>query len=75
MCSGMIETSGKRAEGFQIESMNGKVQISLPPLIECPEIPNNRSEIPTPNAVQHQPYLCHMADQLCFQSTQGQAAG
>ena len=31
-CSGIIETSGKKAEGLQMESLDGKVLISLPPL-------------------------------------------
>ncbi|KAJ8364812.1 hypothetical protein SKAU_G00136430 [Synaphobranchus kaupii] len=63
-CSGIIETSGKRVEGLQVESLDGKVHISLPPLIECPDIPNNRSEIPTPSAVQHQPHLRHIAQHI-----------
>ena len=60
-CSGIIETYGKKAEGFQIESLDGNVLISLPSLLECPEIPNNRAEIPTPSAVLHQPHLHHIA--------------
>ncbi|KAK3518365.1 hypothetical protein QTP86_003563, partial [Hemibagrus guttatus] len=44
-CFGIIETFGKKAEGFQIESLDGKVLISLPPLIECHKIMNNWSEI------------------------------
>ncbi|XP_039534522.1 uncharacterized protein LOC120483523 [Pimephales promelas] len=63
-CSGTQETSGKKAEGFQIESLDGKVLISLPPLIECHEIVNNRSEIPTPCAVLHQPHLRHIAKDI-----------
>ena len=63
-CSGIIETSGKKAEGFEIESLDGTVLISLPPLIECHEIPNNQSEIPTPNAVFHQPHLHHIAEHI-----------
>ncbi|XP_037617247.1 uncharacterized protein LOC119483203 [Sebastes umbrosus] len=63
-CSGIVETSGKKAEGFQVESMDGKVLISLPPLIECLEIPINRSEIPTPSAVLHQPHLHHIAKHI-----------
>ncbi len=63
-CSGIIETSGKKAEGFQIESLDGKVLISLPPLIECHEIMNNRSEIPTPSAVLYQPHLRHIAKHI-----------
>lgn len=38
--------------------------MSLPPLIECHEIPNNRSEIPTPTAVLHQPHLRHIAKHI-----------
>lgn len=49
------------AEGFQIESLDGSVVIPLPPLIECQEIPNNRSEIPTPSAVLHQSHLRPLA--------------
>lgn len=60
-CSGLVETWGKTAEGFQIESLDGSVAIPLPPLIECEEIPNNRSEIPTPSAVLHQPHLKSIA--------------
>ncbi|KAK3568882.1 hypothetical protein QTP86_019108 [Hemibagrus guttatus] len=36
------KTSGKKAEGFQIETLDGKVLIPLPPLIECHKIMNNR---------------------------------
>ncbi|XP_011487025.2 uncharacterized protein LOC105356652 [Oryzias latipes] len=56
-CTGIVETWGKMAEGFQLESLDGSVVIPLPPLIECQDIPNNRSEIPTPSAVMHQPHL------------------
>lgn len=63
-CSGTIQTSGRKAEGFQIESLDGEVILSLPPLIECNEIPNNRSEIPTPSAVLHQPHLRHIAKHI-----------
>ncbi|XP_077390535.1 uncharacterized protein LOC144027111 [Festucalex cinctus] len=60
-CSGIVETWGKMAEGFQIESLDGSVVVPLPPLIECQDIPNNRSEIPTPGAVLHQPHLQSIA--------------
>ncbi|XP_047671761.1 uncharacterized protein LOC125145112 [Tachysurus fulvidraco] len=63
-CSGIIKTSGRKAEGFQVESLDGKVLISLPPLIECHEITNNRAEIPTPSAVLSQPHLCHIAKHI-----------
>lgn len=60
-CSGLVETWGKMAEGFHIESLDGSVVIPLPPLIECQDIPNERSEIPTPNAARHQPHLQSIA--------------
>ncbi|XP_060795476.1 uncharacterized protein LOC132898102 [Neoarius graeffei] len=63
-CSGIMETYGRTAEGFQVESLDGKALISLPPLLECPEIPNNRTEIPTPSAVLHQPHLHHIAKHI-----------
>ncbi|XP_078809202.1 uncharacterized protein LOC144994598 [Oryzias latipes] len=60
-CSGTVKTYGKQAEGFQIESLDGKTLISLPPLLECQSIPNNRAEIPTPDSVLHQPHLQHIS--------------
>lgn len=52
-CAGLKETSGRRACGYVIESVDQKTTLSLPTLIECNQIPNNRSEIPTPNAAHH----------------------
>ncbi|XP_059825157.1 uncharacterized protein LOC132393780 isoform X2 [Hypanus sabinus] len=63
-CSGNMETQGRKAEGIQIESLDGKVVICLPPLLECNEIMNNRAEIPTPSAVLHQPHLHHIAKHI-----------
>lgn len=63
-CSGLAETSGRKAEGFVIESIDGKIAVPLPPLIECNNIPNNRTEISTPNDVIHQPHLRHLSKHL-----------
>lgn len=63
-CSGTTETSGQKAEGFMVESLNGKVTIPLPPLIECNNINNNQSEIPTPNAAIHHPHLVKVAEHI-----------
>ncbi|KAK7898591.1 hypothetical protein WMY93_019444 [Mugilogobius chulae] len=63
-CSGLAETSGRRADGFVIQSIDGKITVPLPSLIECSDIPNNRAEIPTPSAVIHQPHLRHIAKHL-----------
>lgn len=58
-CAGVVEKSGRRAHGFQVQSLDEEVTLSLPTLIECKQIPNNRSEIPTPQvAVQHNHLKC-----------------
>ena len=41
-CAGTTEASGRRASGYQIEAANGGVSLTLPTLIECNEILNNR---------------------------------
>ena len=63
-CSGMVQTSGRRAEGFQIESLDGNLSIPLPPLLECNDIVNNRAEIPTPSAAMHHPHLKEIAEYI-----------
>ncbi|XP_059801165.1 uncharacterized protein LOC132378346 [Hypanus sabinus] len=60
-CSGSVETYGRKAEGFQLEFLDGKVVICLPPLLECNEILNSHTEIPTPSAVLH---LHHIAKHI-----------
>lgn len=42
-CAGVVETAGRRVHGFQIESIDGQVTLPLPTLIECNQIPNDRS--------------------------------
>ncbi|KAM3938230.1 uncharacterized protein RB166_011994 [Leptodactylus fuscus] len=61
-CSGRIETSGRRAQVFIASPINGGVEIPLPTLIECDQIPNQRDEIPTPEAAFHQPHLRHLVN-------------
>lgn len=56
-CSGLTESTGRKASGFQIESTDGKVSLPLPSLLECNDIPNNRMEIPTPSAAVNHPHL------------------
>jgi hypothetical protein len=36
----------------------------MPTLIECDTIPNNRSEIPTPEAARNYPHLTDIADSI-----------
>eukprot|EP00079_Xenopus_tropicalis_P036616 XP_017950387.1 PREDICTED: uncharacterized protein LOC101733460 [Xenopus tropicalis] len=63
-CAGRIETLGRRANGYVVSSIKGNIHLPLPTLIECDEIPNNREEIPTPEAAYYQPHLRHLANQI-----------
>ena len=56
-CAGLTETSGRRATGFIAQSLDGSRNVSLPMLIECNDMPDDRSEIPTPEAARHHPHL------------------
>ncbi|XP_072010850.1 uncharacterized protein [Engystomops pustulosus] len=60
-CAGTVETAGRRATGYTIESIDGRTSLTLPTIIECNQIPDNRSEIPTPDVAKHQPHLKHIA--------------
>ena len=58
---GLAAVSGRKAEGFQVASMNGWVNLPLLPFTKCNEIPNSKSEIPTPVAAHHHPDLKSVA--------------
>lgn len=60
-CAGTTETSGRRATGFMVESLDGTTRLMLPTLIECNHMPDDRSEIPTPAAAQHHAHLKSIA--------------
>lgn len=63
-CSGTIEVSGRRATNFILETMDGKLQLPLPTLIECDRMPSDRSEIPSPVIAQHYPHLQSIASKI-----------
>ncbi|XP_040209336.1 uncharacterized protein LOC120940491 [Rana temporaria] len=63
-CAGKINTSGRRAHGFIVASEYEDMEFPLPTLIECDQLPNNREEIPTPEAARHYPHLSHIADYI-----------
>ena len=63
-CSGNIVTSGRRANGFTVQSLDGSTSMELPTLVECNEIPNDRSEIPTPQVASNFPHLKDIANSL-----------
>ena len=58
------QISGRKAEGFQIEPVYGGLTLTLPPLIECNQIPTNKSEIPTPKAALFNPHLKAVAGHI-----------
>ncbi|XP_069809647.1 uncharacterized protein [Dendropsophus ebraccatus] len=63
-CSGITEVSGRRASGLVVASLNGNLEVPLPTLVECNQIPSNREEIPTPEAALHHPHLRTIASEI-----------
>jgi hypothetical protein len=63
-CAGNFVTSGRRASGLVIESLDGSSKLDLPTLIECNQIPEIREEIPTPEVAQHHPHLKDIAHHI-----------
>ena len=41
-CSGVKETSGRRVVNFMVESIDGHMQLTLPTLIDCDMMPDDR---------------------------------
>ncbi|XP_061432402.1 uncharacterized protein LOC133358195 isoform X1 [Lethenteron reissneri] len=56
-CSGLMETAGRRASGLMVEAIDSTMKLALPTVTECNEIPDDRSEIPTPEVARHHPHL------------------
>ncbi|XP_049341522.1 uncharacterized protein LOC125806060 [Astyanax mexicanus] len=63
-CAGTMHTSGRRVSNFMLESLDGKLQLPLPTLIECDMIPDDRAEIPYPEVAQHHPHLQSVANKI-----------
>ncbi|XP_067250257.1 uncharacterized protein [Chanodichthys erythropterus] len=63
-CAGITEAEGRRAEGFMVESFDEQTRLALPSLIECNLIPNNRAEIPTPEAAKYHNHLKSVASKI-----------
>lgn len=47
-----------------MESLEGKTQLTLPTLIECDMMPDDRSEIPSPEIARHLLHLMPVADKI-----------
>ncbi|XP_026147341.1 uncharacterized protein LOC113121247 [Carassius auratus] len=63
-CAGTTKTMGRRADNFIVSSLDGKTQVSLPTLLECNMLPEDRDEIPTPAVAQYFSHLKPMADKI-----------
>ncbi len=63
-CSRVAETTGRRANNFIMESLDGKTHIILPTLIECDMLPDDKSEIPTPEIARHYTHLKRVVDRI-----------
>ena len=63
-CAGTTETSGRRVDNFMLESMDGKLQLPLPTLIECDMVPDDRSEIPSPDVAEQHSHLQPVANKI-----------
>ena len=63
-CSGRSTSSGRIVGGLVVESVSNNLQMKLPPVIECDNIPDNQTEIPTPDVARHYPHLHDIAHQL-----------
>lgn len=50
--------------GFSVKLLDGKTVVALPPLIECNTLPDDRSEIPTPEIAKCFPHLAAVSDKI-----------
>lgn len=63
-CGGTIVTTGRRTDSCVVESLDKSVSYSLPTLIECNEIPSDKSEICTADNARRFNHLSCIADLL-----------
>uniref|UniRef100_A0A8W8MDH0 Uncharacterized protein n=1 Tax=Magallana gigas TaxID=29159 RepID=A0A8W8MDH0_MAGGI len=56
-CAGTFQRSGRQASGLVVESNNGSCRLLLPRVTECEQIPEEESEIPTPDIVKFHSHL------------------
>ncbi|XP_046585211.1 uncharacterized protein LOC124292203 [Haliotis rubra] len=56
-CTGTSDTYGRRASNLVVESFDRSHTLDVPHVIECPQVPDMREEIPTPEIVLSYPHL------------------
>ncbi|KAL0146553.1 hypothetical protein M9458_058184 [Cirrhinus mrigala] len=54
----------RKTKGFIVESIDNSVSLTLPTLIECNKLPDNRAEIPTPDAARNHAHLKSIARKI-----------
>lgn len=62
--SHLTNTSSRRGNNFILESIDGKLHLTLPPLIECDIMSDDRAEIPSPEIAHYHPHLKPVADKI-----------
>ncbi|XP_063448356.1 uncharacterized protein LOC134727857 [Mytilus trossulus] len=61
-CSGSFSEYGRRASDFAVESFDASCKLNLPTLIECDQVPDIRTEIPSPDVAHAYNHLRDIAD-------------
>ncbi|CAC5377281.1 unnamed protein product [Mytilus coruscus] len=60
-CAGRFVTSGRRASGYVLASLDGSSWLNVPEIIECNDIPNNGEEIPSSVVASSYPHMMDIA--------------
>ncbi|XP_052073800.1 uncharacterized protein LOC127711732 [Mytilus californianus] len=63
-CAGRTIMNGRCAESLIVESLSGNGKLETPSVIECSAIPDEKSEIPTPDIAKSYPHLREIAHQM-----------
>ena len=63
-CSGKDHALGRQAYGLIVQSLDSSTSLRLPTLIECRSIPQDISEIPTPEIAEQYPHLRAIASEI-----------
>ena len=63
-CSGPVLVEGLKTSDCVVKSIDGTCSYSLPSLLECNQIPDSKSEIPTPEIATCFPHLQDIASQI-----------
>lgn len=61
---GKTAQNGRQAYGMKLRSLDTAVTMDLPLLMECDDIPNETSEIPTPEVAKSYPHLLRIASSI-----------